>query len=226
MKQILLALAVVITGALVMGAGTVINTPGVPAGAVMAFATSTCPQGWVEADGNTYTDASKPALSAALPAVWKTHWNPETGNAYSAPAAGSFRVPNFHGVFLRGKGAPITGDSVSIGGWQSHKTKLVGITAALSNGAVTISGSTGSDSPGHTHGVRGVNAVTGGASYTFSKANTDAGYNYTSITAGASTVHTHGSGTLAGAVGTGITFSGDGNETRPQNLGVLYCIKY
>lgn len=57
---------------------------GVPAGAVMSFASSTCPAGWLNANGASVDSATYPDLAAAL------------------GATGSFSLPDLRGEFVRG----------------------------------------------------------------------------------------------------------------------------
>lgn len=57
----------------------------VPAGAVSAFVSATCPSGWVKANGASLTTATYPALAAALGAGGTT-----------------FTVPDLRGEFVRG----------------------------------------------------------------------------------------------------------------------------
>jgi microcystin-dependent protein len=59
-------------------------------GMVAAFATGTCPTGWLKANGDTPAQATYPALYSAL----GTTWGPA--------AAGNFTLPDFRGMFLRG----------------------------------------------------------------------------------------------------------------------------
>jgi microcystin-dependent protein len=59
-------------------------------GQVAAFATSTCPTGWLKANGATPAQATYPGLYAAI----GTTWGPA--------AAGNFTLPDFRGMFLRG----------------------------------------------------------------------------------------------------------------------------
>lgn len=59
-------------------------------GQVSAFATSTCPTGWLKADGASVSQTTYAGLYAAI----GTTWGP-TG-------AGTFTLPDFRGMFLRG----------------------------------------------------------------------------------------------------------------------------
>jgi microcystin-dependent protein len=59
-------------------------------GQIAAFATSTCPTGWLKANGATPAQATYPGLYAAI----GTTWGPA--------AAGNVTLPDFRGMFLRG----------------------------------------------------------------------------------------------------------------------------
>lgn len=63
---------------------------GVPAGAVMSFAGSACPSGWLKADGALLVRANEPALFAAI------------GTLYGTTSADTFKVPDLRGEFVRG----------------------------------------------------------------------------------------------------------------------------
>jgi microcystin-dependent protein len=76
----------------------------VPVGAVMPFAMSTAPSGWLAADGSEY---SKTGTYAALFAViGATH-----GETNGSGGAGTshFRVPDLRGLFVRGSGSQTFG---------------------------------------------------------------------------------------------------------------------
>jgi microcystin-dependent protein len=62
----------------------------IPAGAVMAFARSTPPSGWVECAGQTVPISSYSALYSAI------------GNTYGPAPAGYFVLPDLRGEFIRG----------------------------------------------------------------------------------------------------------------------------
>ena len=72
MKNYLLALGTLVAVALMMGAGSIVNTPGVPAGAIMAFGMSGCPQGWLTANGNAVSATTYANLYSAITTSWGT----------------------------------------------------------------------------------------------------------------------------------------------------------
>ena len=95
MNKFLVAGFCLLLGIVAMGAGTVVNTPGVPPGAIMAFGMATCPQGWISADGTNKLKATYPALNTALSTTW------------GAGDASNFTLPDLRGVFPKGAGPPV-----------------------------------------------------------------------------------------------------------------------
>jgi microcystin-dependent protein len=85
---------------------------GVPAGAIMSFAMSSAPAGWVVCNGAEYAIADYGDLHTAIGTTWGALTNGSGG-------AGSthFRVPDLRGAFLRGTGTGTTPlNSVSVSG--------------------------------------------------------------------------------------------------------------
>lgn len=95
----------------------------IKAGTVQAWAGATVPTGWLECDGSAYAQTAYPQLYAELGSTWNTCTNPLTGSAYSAPAAGYFRVPDLRGVFLRGVGtfSDGIGTNTTLAGYQADQ---------------------------------------------------------------------------------------------------------
>jgi microcystin-dependent protein len=165
----------------------------------MPFAMNSAPTGWLAADGTEY---SKTGIYATLFASIQTTY----GETNGAGGIGTthFRVPDLRASFVRGAGS----DGVATAG-------TFGAKQADSVIAHTHSGTTGNDSPDHTHSYTADNTgVTGwGGSGTIYDGGSAAN------TGGASTRHTHpfttSSQSPAGAT-----------ETRPRNIAMLYCIKF
>lgn len=62
----------------------------VPPGTVIAFASETCPQGYLRCDGSARSAGTYPELFAAI------------GTAFGNPGAGQFNLPELRGLFIRG----------------------------------------------------------------------------------------------------------------------------
>lgn len=180
--------------------GTAVSIPssagGVPAGAIMSFAMSSAPTGWVVCNGAEYAIADYGDLHTAIGITWGALTNGSGG-------AGSthFRVPDLRGAFLRGTGSHGTND--------------------MANGNDFAGPSVGSfenDSfQGHRHTIRNYAWNSGGGA--------------------AEIVGPVGQPPLAldGASGSGVFdpktdgtngTPRTGDETRPFNAGINYCIKY
>ena len=188
-------------------------------GMVASFAMSSAPAGWIVCDGSEYLITEFQNLYDAITTNWNTAINPTTGSAHASPSAGNFRVPDFRGIFLRGIGTANGKDATSLAGYQTEKTNRpsTDFTGSMSGSAVTGGsnvrtalslqpdggGDLGNGWPGHVH--RRGNVSNG---------------NYVSWYPGAG--HTHN---FSISTSGSITGGGD-NETRPINIGVLYCIKY
>lgn len=67
-------------------------------GQVSAFAMDVCPTGWLLADGSEVSATTYPALASVLGTTW------------GAAAAGNVKLPDFRGMFLRGRTAGRTTD--------------------------------------------------------------------------------------------------------------------
>lgn len=63
---------------------------GMPVGAVIAWAGATIPEGWLLCDGRSLSAVELPELAAAL------------GSTYGASEPGTFYLPDYRGMFLRG----------------------------------------------------------------------------------------------------------------------------
>lgn len=177
---------------------------GIPAGAIQAFAQSSCPTGWLYANGSTISRTTYSALFSAV----STSYGVGNGST-------TFALPDYRGYFLRGwnngsgvdsdassrtnRGDGTTGDAVGTKQLDQFKSHNHGIS-----------------DPGHSHAQATTNGtpqtpgreVPGSSAY---------GYDYAD---GAGAIPTANSYT-----GISVAASG-GTETRPKNINVLYCIKY
>lgn len=95
------------------------QTTAAPAGAIMAYAASTAPTGWLLCDGSAVSRTTYATLFAAISTVWGT-----------GDGSTTFNLPDLRGQFLRGYDSRATSTS-------KDTTTLSGITT---NTSTTISG--------------------------------------------------------------------------------------
>lgn len=211
-----------------------------PAGIVFPYAGGAAPAGFLLCEGQELLKTTYPALYAAIGDDYATQINPTTGLAWAAPTAGSFRVPDYRGLFLRGTGTPSGLDAVTRGSQQADKTKkTAGFTAtnatsslsALNLNTSSVSGSATSGGVDHNHPQSGsdtAGANTGwrpahgfGSLTTSVSTQGASAYNHTHTLSATAAAQSLASSTVASQT---ITLAGD-NETRPINKGVHYIIK-
>lgn len=152
---------------------------GGPTGMVIAFVGTTCPTGYVAADGGTISNATYPALATVL------------GDTYGTHSGANYYTPNLKGVFLRGAGT----QGIHVG---------------------TQSGTLQEDQfQGHIH-----NTYYGSANYTNGAGwgNLSGNESKPNLVPNQSPVR---ESVTDGSNGT-VRY---GNETRPANITVLYCVK-
>ena len=175
----------------------------VPTGVVLPFAGSSAPAGWLLCSGQEISQTTYAGLYAVLSTAYNLQINPTTGIAWDTPTAGTFRVPDYRGSFLRGVGTALNKDATTLGGHQVEKTAKNG----LSNGTSTISGTTSVITPNSAQDTadqaNSTFAAPGFRAKVWNAANAAIGV----------------TGTAAAQVITGD------NETRPLNKGVNYIIK-
>ena len=174
----------------------------VPPGAVMPFAMNSAPTGWLACNGNEY---DKTGTYAALFAAIQTTYGETNGSGGAGTS--HFRVPDLRGYFVRGSG--INGDLTEAG--------TFGAKQADEFKSHLHAGRTGNDSPDHAHtyldyyqqatGARGGGTGAGWQ---------EGGYNLSRTSNGATARHQHDF----------TTNSQGGDETRPKNIAMLYCIKF
>lgn len=82
-----------------------------PAGAVSAFAMSTCPTGWLSADGSAVSRAEYPMLFAAISTTWGAG---DGSSTFALPdlRAAHLRGTGTHGTATQASGVAFTGPSV------------------------------------------------------------------------------------------------------------------
>jgi microcystin-dependent protein len=164
----------------------------VPTGAIMPFAMNSAPSGWLAANGSAVSRTTYAALFAAI------------GTTYGAGnGSTTFTLPDLRASFVRGAGSDGVATAGAFGAKQAD--------GVISH---THSGTTGNDSPDHTHLSNGTAGIGQGAS----GANSVQQSGGSQATSGASTRHQH-SFTTSSQSPAGTT------ETRPRNIAMLYCIK-
>ena len=170
----------------------------IPPGAVMSFAVSTAPVGWLACDGTAVSRNQYSSLFTAVGTIYGVGNNSTT-----------FNVPNLQGQFVRG----LTTNLSTASRDPLSATRVLGNVQNDVFRSHNHSGATGDDSPDHSHQYTRPLSVgdtdRGGGSSTWSIDN-----NQTVSSGGASTRHQHS-----------ISSQGD-LETRPVNIALLYCIKY
>lgn len=195
---------------------------GLPAGAIMPYAMTTCPNGWIAANGASIARAVYPNLFAAI------------GTMYGSADGASFNLPDYRGLFLRGTdgGRKVDPDrDARAARGDGTKGDQVGTT----QGHQLYShnhGASASDS-GHSHGVNdGGHSHYIGGNPNGQGNSTDGGTTgWAGVNQGGLNIWTQPSGsnisiqTGYAQISVGIGNAG-GNETRPSNITVLYCVKY
>lgn len=183
-----------------------------PSGAISMFGGLVVPSGWLLCNGQAVSRTTYAALFAAI----STYYGNGDGST-------TFNVPDMRGQFPRGfdNGAGVDPDASSrtaknggnsgnnIGSVQATATKLP--TTAFT---ATASGTTGTESSGHTHGVP--YGGSGGSTGTICQSNDTGSFQ----TGGESASHTH---SFSGAAVAG--WGGGDHESRPPNVYVNFIIK-
>lgn len=193
---------------------------GIPTGTVVPFASTTTPSGWILCDGGLYgRTSSDPSPQPNLFSVIGTTYG-------SGDGLTTFAVPDLRGMFVRGFDNGRGLDPLRVfGTTQADAFKSHDHTAGAESAHThAFSGTTGVDSPDHTHTTfssAGIGQAQTGPPNSVQQ-NTGS-----ELTSGASTRHTHAfSGTTgAGTSHTHIISLQGGVETRPQNVAMNYIIK-
>lgn len=193
---------------------------GIPTGVIVPYAANSAPSGWVICDGSLYgRTALDPSPQVNLFGVIGTTYG-------SGDGLTTFAVPDLRGRFVRGFDSLGTLDPLRVfGSSQADLFKSHDHTAGAESAHThAFSGTTGVDSPDHTHNYA---RSTFTANRNSSGAATSGTSEFTTASGGASTRHTH---TYSGTTGAGtshthtISLQG-GTETRPVNLAMNYIIK-
>jgi len=136
------------------GTGTVtgvniLQTAGVPAGAVMAFAMNSAPSGWLSADGSA---VSRTTYATLFTAIGTTHG---TGDG-----SATFNLPDMRGIFVRGSGSQTIGTSTYSGTFgtkqnDEFKAHTHPVVVPSGSGLVGGGGSAGLATSGNTSSAGG-----------------------------------------------------------------------
>lgn len=196
------------------------SASGMPAGAIISFMMDGPPEGWLECNGEAI---SRSEYSDLFAIIGTSHGNGDGST--------TFNLPDLRGEFLRGwdNGRGVD-DSRTLGSFQdedivghAHDSGSYSAATDGSHGHSASSGSTGN----HNHGLARPNntqysiqgsaiaRVSGSGSHTTTGNNGNHSHSI-SVSAGGSHAHS-----LSGSSG-----NTGGDETRPRNVAVLYCIKY
>lgn len=181
-----------------MNLSSLVSASVIPTGAVLHFASTSSPSGWIQCDGATITNSGA------------------TANLYNFLQTASWpfgagKVPDLRGKFIRSNGSDGTYSSGTFGAIQADLLKNH-----------KHSGTTGGESANHTHSYVSGQVPSDGGHY----ANLPAGGSHhvsrgliNRTTGTVSVGHVHG-------VTTGDPDSSLGGvETRPVNIALLACIK-
>lgn len=182
-------------------AGKLAANAGLPAGAVMSFAMATVPTGWLSCDGTLLSRTTYALLFAAI------------GTTFGVgDGSTTFAVPDLRGRFVRSTGTDGTATSLALGVKQATSNLV------HTHGVSDPGHFHGVSDPGHSHFVNDTNTTTNGFSNVNGLAGTDQGDIPTSTSF-------TGIGIYASNVNVSIQNSG-GDESRPYNMALNYCIKY
>jgi microcystin-dependent protein len=162
-----------------------------PIGTIQPFAAATAPSGWEFCDGAALNSVANPKYAALFAAI---------GVTYGGSGASSFNVPNLAGRTPVGAGTGaqqgVAGSGVITGGTAltaRARGQFFG-DERLQGHTHTFSGTTGNDSPDHTHSTQTFVIAGGGGSNFVGGPN----WNLSSGTGGANNRHQHAfSGTTA-----------------------------
>lgn len=169
-------------------------------GMIASFAMSSAPTGWLVCNGAEYAIATYGDLYTAIGTTWGSLTNGSGG-------AGSthFVVPDLRGEFLRGfdNGTGNDPDASSRTGGDAVGSSQTGINAS------------------HSHYVAVNNTQT-----TEFGTNTNTHSIASSFTLGTADYDRYNLATVNATPNRGVSSTSGGNETRPRNKYVQYCIKY
>lgn len=175
----------------------------IPVGQVGSFATTSCPAGWIYADGGSRLKTNYVSLFSAMGSI---HGNGSTASSGAVNDSGCphasncFNIPDYRGRFLRGHDDGSARDPD-----RAARTAMnTGGATADNVGSVQLFAL-----QGHNHSI---NAGAGGSSPAAPLVTGSAGYNYNWSTLAMTNLSGYGTVMVS-------------TETRPLNAYVKYCIK-
>ena len=181
---------------------------GVPTGSVHVMATTTVPSGYLECAGQYISRTTYANLFAIIGTTWGTN------------AGTNFRLPDLRGQFVRGWANTSSVDSGRSFA-SSQSSQNLSHNHSYSGGSVSVSGAN------HRHNARGFSLQPSIASVGITLGSGQ-GYQigYRTSDSGSTGQAILDSGTLSmsGSVSLSINNNG-GNESRPQNIAMMYVIK-
>lgn len=207
------------------GTAPVWTGTGLTVGAVVPFAVGTVPAGYLECDGALISTTTYSALFSHL------------GTIYGS-GSGTFAIPDYRGKFLRGWTHGSTNDPDAstrtnrgdgqggnyIGTNQPNQYYSHGHTGSASVWG-SASGWSGVENSSHDHYVPTYSGIQNNAN-TISMAQVGYGPYQGELTGGQNQNHAHYV-SIACSLGASVTINNSGgNETRPINIYVMWCIKY
>ena len=181
---------------------------GVPTGSVHVMATTTVPSGYLECAGQYISRTTYASLFAIIGTTWGTN------------AGTNFRLPDLRGQFVRGWANTSSVDSGRSFA-SSQSSQNLSHNHSYSGGSVSVSGAN------HNHNIRRISlqpsianvgiTLGSGQSYQIGYATNDSGNT-------GQAVLNSGNLSMSGSVSLSINNNG-GNESRPQNIAMMYVIK-
>lgn len=222
-----------------------------PAGQVATYAMTSCPSGWIKANGAAVSRTTYASLFAAIGTTWG-----------AGDGSTTFNLPDLRGEFVRGwddgrgvdtgraiasaqaddnKSHTHTGTTSSDGshnhtgttstdGWHGHSgtADLAGWHGHSVNALYPWDSSVLTTNDWSTDALLGTDNAPGGNGFRSTGQGTEGAGNHThnlSIAGNGNHAHTMTTSTAAAHSHTMTTAASGGTETRPRNKALLYCIK-
>lgn len=189
------------------------TSSGIEPGTIQSFAMTTPPESWLKANGAAVSRITYAALFAVI------------GTTYgSGDGSTTFNLPDLRGEFVRGvdDGRGVDSGRV-LGSSQTGQNESHSHTGSTSSDSHNHTGST-SSAGNHTHSIPV--ASQGGITASDKVPTTDNVHIGPYVTTSAAGAHSHSFTTSSDSHSHTFTTAGSGgNEARPRNVALLYCIK-